>query len=55
MEKPKVLFETLQKGGGYHSMEVNLLIHLNTFKACSNVYFNTEHAYNFTLYSAQGK
>lgn len=22
---------------------------LNTFKVCSNVYFNTEHAYNFNL------
>ena len=35
-------------GGGYHSMEVNILIHLNTFKSCSNLYFNTEHAYNFS-------
>ena len=36
-------------GGGYHSMEANILIHLNTFKACSNIYFNTEHSYNFNL------
>ena len=49
MEKPRALFEALQKGGGYHSMEVNLLINLNTFKACSNVYFNTGHTYNFGL------
>ena len=34
-------------GGGYYSMEANILIHLNTFKACSNTYFNTEHSYNF--------
>ncbi len=34
-----------KRGGGYHSMEVNLLINLNTFKACLNVYFNTEHAW----------
>lgn len=36
-------------GGGYYSMEANILIHLNTFKACSNVYYDTGYVYIFNL------